>query len=75
MGLDLARERMKPRRTYGTFGNALKPQHQPRPWRCTSPEAIYCPLHGDCTCGGDPPQMACPLHGVATEHARAEDES
>lgn len=52
-----------------THRNGLRTEHQPRPWSCTGPEAIYCPLHGDCSCtprrDADP---ACPLHGTTSDH-------
>lgn len=49
-----------------------------RPWRCTLERAIYCPLHGDCTCSKTPDRETlrdspvCPLHGVKTEHPMSE---
>ncbi len=45
---------------------------------CTGLTAIWCPVHGDCTCGDindDPDQgrtlndYGCPLHGPASSHA------
>lgn len=57
-----------------THRNGLRTEHQPRPWSCTGPAAIYCPLHGDCSCEqgrpDSPPRTAtdCPLHGPHTEH-------
>lgn len=49
--------------------NGLYPQHQPRPWHCTTKAATFCPVHGDCRCPS--PQVveaACPLHGAGTAH-------
>lgn len=49
-------------------------QHSPRPWKCTKREAIYCPHHGDCTCGKNHDRkiisrvLTCPLHGETTTH-------
>lgn len=39
----------------------------PREWVCTTNEAIWCPVHGDCTCKRVR-DRACPLHGSATNH-------
>lgn len=46
----------------------------PRPWQCnTNPGAIFCTLHGDCTCNPRSVivDLDCPLHGVATDHPSA----
>lgn len=45
-----------------------------RPWCCTDRDAIYCPIHHDCTCGIDfllHPLPSCPLHGADTSHPTA----
>lgn len=39
---------------------------QPRPWRCTMASALFCPLHGACTCGRD--SNGCPLHAPTSGH-------
>lgn len=50
---------------------------------CTGLTAIWCPIHGDCSCGhGGGPAIDianmddadCPLHGIASDHAEAERE-
>lgn len=52
--------------------SGLKPQHQPRAWKCTSRRATYCPIHGDCTCANlRRPNPDCPLHGTDTTHPNA----
>ena len=46
----------------------------PRPWRCnTDPFAVFCTLHGDCSCTweGDHTRHrdpACAMHGDASDH-------
>ena len=46
----------------------------PRPWRCNAdPTAVFCALHGDCTCawaGTRTTRRAprCALHGDASDH-------
>lgn len=51
-------------------------EHLVKPWRCSSADAIYCPIHHDCICPGDPFERraslpGCPLHGVGTTHPTA----
>lgn len=40
----------------------------PRDWQCTSIDAIWCPVHGDCTCSFPAKRRTCPLHGSGTNH-------
>lgn len=46
---------------------------RPRPWRCTGPDAVYCPIHHDCTCPVFAVDPLCALHGVNTTHPTAEE--
>ena len=47
-------------------------EHLIRPWRCSSVDAIYCPIHHDCTCPTEwRASASCPLHGAGTSHPDA----
>lgn len=39
-------------------------------WICTHRLAIYCPVHGDCSCANVITRVDrhCPLHGTGTTH-------
>jgi hypothetical protein len=37
---------------------------------CTTLEAAWCPVHGDCTCSRE--DSRCPLHDLSSDHAEAE---
>lgn len=74
MALDDRRTRLRPAKDGNGFGNGLREEHQPRPWKCTRFEAIYCPLHGDCICRGGKRREDCRLHGDESEHAQPDDE-
>lgn len=50
----------------------LREAHQPRPWRCSPRDAIFCTHHGDCTCLALRRATNCPLHGDATDHPHVE---
>lgn len=46
----------------------------PRPWLCnTTPGAVFCTLHGDCSCPprSPSPNPFCPMHGIDTDHPSA----
>lgn len=47
---------------------AARDAEQRRPWRCTVAAAVYCPIHGDCTCVDLRTAPKCPLHAPGTAH-------
>jgi len=46
------------------LGLAVPPGH---PLLCTEWQAVWCAVHGDCTCEYDPPGV-CPLHDETSSH-------
>lgn len=57
----------KSRSCYGGTGKI-------KPWRCTERSKPWCPLCGDCMCGGrEKPTEKCPLHAPSSLHGQREE--